>query len=114
MYGVFVSQGGYSRFHVTGMIEWGQKSKPKKIPRGSNEPKKFPGPKINPPKKSHAEFPSLKNFQQGLSHKSRAKDIKNSLQQKGIPVTINAMDEKSVEWIEALLDTLRDTLWSIV
>jgi len=24
------------------------------------------------------------------------------------------MDEKSVEWIEALLDTLRDTLWTIV
>ena len=31
---------GYSRFQVTGMIEWGQKSKHQKIP----------GPKINPPK----------------------------------------------------------------
>ena len=28
------------------MIEWSQKSRPKKIP----------GPKINPPKKSHADF----------------------------------------------------------
>ena len=48
------------------MIEWGQKSKPKKIP----------GPKISPlphqqkkknRKKSHAEFPSLKNFQKALN-----------------------------------------------
>ena len=34
------TQGGYSGFQVTGMIEWSQKSKPKKIP----------GPKINPQK----------------------------------------------------------------
>ena len=51
------------------MIEWGQKSKPKKIP----------GPKIYLPpthpltkkkskkKNSHAEFPSLKNFQKALN-----------------------------------------------
>ena len=32
--------GGYPGFQVTGVIEWGQKSKPKKIP----------GPKFNPPK----------------------------------------------------------------
>ena len=32
---------GYSGFQVTGMIEWGQKSKPKKILRASNKiPKK--------------------------------------------------------------------------
>ena len=31
--------GGYAGFLVTGMIEWGQKTKPKKIP----------GPKIPPP-----------------------------------------------------------------
>ena len=34
-----------------GTIERGQKSKPQKIP----------GPKINPPQKSHAEFLNLKN-----------------------------------------------------
>ena len=28
---------GYSRFQVTGMIEWGQKSKPQKLPRASNK-----------------------------------------------------------------------------
>jgi len=39
------------------MIEWGQNSKPKKIPR----------PKINPQKKTHAEFLSLKHFQKGLN-----------------------------------------------
>ena len=56
-------QGGYSGFQVTGIIEWGQKSKPKKIPRASNKtPKKSLDQKLTP-KKSHAEFPNLKNFQ---------------------------------------------------
>ena len=32
--------GGHSGFQVTGMIEWGQKSKPKKIPRASNKTQK--------------------------------------------------------------------------
>ena len=32
------------------MIEWRQKSKPQKIPRASNKPKKIPGPKFNLPK----------------------------------------------------------------
>ena len=34
--------GGYSGFQVTGMIKWGQKSKPKKIPRASNKTPKIP------------------------------------------------------------------------
>ena len=42
---------GYSGFQVTEMIEWGEISKPKKIP----------GPKFNP-KKSCAEFLSHKNL----------------------------------------------------
>ena len=33
---------GYSRFHSTGMIEWGQNSKPKKIPWASNKTQKNP------------------------------------------------------------------------
>ena len=32
------------------MIEWGQKSKPQKIPRASNKTKKIPGPNFNPQK----------------------------------------------------------------
>ena len=36
--------------------QMGEKIKTKK--------KKIPGPKINPPQKSHAEFPKLKNFQE--------------------------------------------------
>ena len=36
--GTHASQGGYSGFQVTGMIEWGQNSKPKKMPRASKEP----------------------------------------------------------------------------
>ena len=43
-----MSQGGFSGFQKTGMIEWGQKSKPKKIPRASNKPLKIPGPKCTP------------------------------------------------------------------
>ena len=34
--------GGYSGFLVTGMIEWGQTSKPKKIPKASNKTQKNP------------------------------------------------------------------------
>ena len=44
---------GYSGFKVTGMIEWSQKWRSKKIPRASSKtPQKIPGPNINP-KKSH-------------------------------------------------------------
>ena len=38
------SFGRYSGFQVTWMIEWGQKSKPKKIPRASNNPPPPPPP----------------------------------------------------------------------
>ena len=37
---------GYSGFQVTGMIEWGQKSKPKKVLWASNKTKKMPVPKL--------------------------------------------------------------------
>ena len=43
-----MSEGDFSGFQKTGMIEWGQKSKPKKIPRASNKPPKIPGPKRKP------------------------------------------------------------------
>ena len=45
--------GRYFGFKVAGMIEWGQKSKPKNIPE----------PKFNPKKYFHADFPSHKSFQ---------------------------------------------------
>jgi len=44
-----------------GMIEWVQKSKPKKIPRACNKTQKIPGPKDPMP-----NFQALKNFQKGL------------------------------------------------
>ena len=59
------SRGRYSRWHrfqVTGMIKWGQKSKP----RNSCIKKKSLDQKLTP-KKSHAEFPGLKNFQKVLN-----------------------------------------------
>ena len=42
----FKRGGGYFGFQVTGMIEWGQKSKPKTIPRASNKTTKYPMPNI--------------------------------------------------------------------
>ena len=51
--------GGYSGFQVTGMIGWGQKSKPKKSLGFPTKAKKVPGPKFNPSSKCHAEFLSL-------------------------------------------------------
>ena len=39
--------GGYSGFEVIGMIEWGQKSKAKKIPRASDKFQKNPRTKIS-------------------------------------------------------------------
>ena len=42
--------GGYSRFQVTEMIEWGQKSKPKKVSV----------PKFNPPKNPMPNFRGIK------------------------------------------------------
>ena len=85
------SQGGHSGFQVTGMIEWGQKSKPKQIPRTSKEPKKSLDQKLTP--KIPCQISSLKNSQKGLTYKSQAKDIKNSLQQKGIPLRIKTGDK---------------------
>ena len=41
-----LSQGGYSGFPVTGMIEGSQKSGPKKIPGLPAKPKKIPGTKV--------------------------------------------------------------------
>ena len=46
--------GGYSRFQVTGMIEWSQKSRPQK----SLDQKLTP-------KKSHADFVALKSSKKG-------------------------------------------------
>ena len=48
---------GYSEFIVTGMIEWGQKSKPPNSPD-----------QILAPQKSYAKFPSPKNFQKALNN----------------------------------------------
>ena len=66
------STAGYSGFQVTGVIEWGQKSKPIKLPRVFNKPhKKNPWTKSWPKKTSHAEFPSLKNLHKVLNDITR-------------------------------------------
>ena len=53
----------YSGIEMTRMIELGQKSKPRKNSRTSNITQKNPWTKNLTPKKSHAEFPSLKYYQ---------------------------------------------------
>ena len=62
--------GGNSRFQVTVMIEWRQKSKPKKIPTASNKPKKSLDQNLSP-QKSQAEVPSHKNFQRNYTARIR-------------------------------------------
>ena len=50
---VWVEGGGYSGFQVTGMLEWGQQSKPKRIPKAINPPpqkKRIPGASNKTPK----------------------------------------------------------------
>ena len=39
---IIFGPGGYSGFQVTGMIEWSQKSRPKKFPRASSKTQKNP------------------------------------------------------------------------
>ena len=56
----FAGGGGYSGFQVTGMIEWRQKSKPCQNPQKSLDQNLTP-------KKSRAQFPSLKNFQKACN-----------------------------------------------
>ena len=68
------TQGRYSKFQVSGMIEWGQKPIPKQIPRASNKAQKESLEQKLTPKKSHAEFPSLKIFQKGLNRITRKKN----------------------------------------
>ena len=59
--------GGYSRFQVTGIFEWGKDQNPKKSLGLQTNPQKIPGPKFNPRKKSNAKFLSHKNFQKALN-----------------------------------------------
>ena len=60
--------GRYSGFQV-GIIEWGQKPKPKKIPRASNITRKKSVDQTLTPKNLYNEFPSLKHFQKALKNK---------------------------------------------
>ena len=60
--------GRYSGFQV-GIIKWGQKPKPKKIPRASNKTRKKSLDQTLTPKNLYNEFPSLKHFQKALKNK---------------------------------------------
>ena len=57
--------GGYSGLQVTGMTEWGQKSTSPKNNLFIEKQKTSLDQKLAPPppKKSYADFPSLKSFQ---------------------------------------------------
>jgi len=58
------------------MIEWEQKSKPKKSLGLPTKPPKIPGPKITP-QKIPCRISELKNFQKGLSDITRKKNTRN-------------------------------------
>ena len=61
----FTAQGGeYSRFQVTGMIEWSQKSRPKKSLGLPAKLKESLDQKLTP-KKSHADFVALESSRKG-------------------------------------------------
>ena len=81
-------QVGYSGFQVTGMIEWSQKSRPKKIPGASSKTQKKSLDQKLTPQKFHV--PVNLTFQ---THKSQAKEIKSSLKAKG-----NSSDGKA-NWL---------------
>jgi len=62
------------------MIEWGQKSIPKKIPRASNKTQKKSLDQNFTPKVSHTEFPSHKNFQKALNdNNTKNRNISNGM-----------------------------------
>ena len=69
--------GGDSGFQVKGLIEWGQKRKPKKIPCSSNKTQTTLDQNLTP-KKSHAEFSSHKNFQKALNDITPKKSLLKS------------------------------------
>ena len=72
-------QGGYTGFQVIRIIECpapgsngGKNQNPKNSLGLPTKPQKLPGQKIDP-KKSHAEFPSLENFQKALNDVTKNK-----------------------------------------
>ena len=84
--------GGVLRISSDGDDRMEPKVKTQKIPRASNQTQKNPWTKNDQkltPKKSHADFVALKSLQ--------AKEIKSSLKQKGISVTV-----KPTDWIEVV------------
>ena len=78
-------RGGTLDFKWRGWSNGAKSQDPKKPVGLPAKPKKIPGPKINPVNLI---------FQ---THKSQAKEIKSSLKEKGIPVTV-----KPTDWIEAV------------
>jgi len=65
--------GGYSRFQMIGMIKWGQKSKPQKIPRVSQN---IPGPKTNP-QKIPCQISEPLNFPESIGYNTKIKTERN-------------------------------------
>ena len=57
--------GGYSGFQLTGMIEWSQTSRSKKILRASSKTQKKSLDQKLTPKKSHADLVALKSSRKG-------------------------------------------------
>ena len=86
------AEGGYSGFSSDGDDRMESKVKTQKNPRGFQQNPKKSLDQTLTPQKSHVSVNLT--FQ---THKSQAKEIKSSLRQKGIPVTV-----KPIDWIEAV------------
>ena len=62
-----IDKGGTPDFKWQGCLNGGKNQNPKKSLGLQTKPQKIPGPKFNPPPKSHAKFLSHKNFQKALN-----------------------------------------------
>ena len=79
------AQGGHFRFQVMGMIEWRQKSKPKKIP----------GPNINPPPK----IPRVCNWLNFICRTTRQQSISIYLYQLGQAKLLTQINPGHALWM---------------
>ena len=93
-------KGGHFGSQGTGMIEWGQKSKPKKIPRAS---KKTTGPKINSPKSLKSD--RIENFKPRVLAKKNNPSI--------TPVTGNQEYSPGLVCCSNVCGALIGTTWHI-
>ena len=110
-----VGGGGYSRFQVTGMIKWGQKSQHQKNPRASNKtPQTYldqnptPKSKISHPKKTSSIIP----FTWNLAPPPQCMVITQVTPRAPLPVVLCKLEDPSVNCKSQVL--VRLTSWKLI